>query len=98
MEVLSDVEAVQRLALAMVVGAVLGVERERLDRPAGLRTYMLVVEGACLFMICAILLAQQIAQAGGVSDPGRIAALVVLRRVELRLLGSKSDRRREASE
>ena len=77
MEFLSDVEAVQRLALAMVVGAVLGVERERLDRPAGLRTYMLVVEGACLFMICAILLADQIARAGGVSDPGRIASTVV---------------------
>jgi putative Mg2+ transporter-C (MgtC) family protein len=77
MEALSDVEAVQRLALAMVVGAVLGVERERLDRPAGLRTYMLVVEGACLFMICAILLAEQIVRAGGVSDPGRIASTVV---------------------
>ena len=55
----------------------LGVERERLDRPAGLRTYMLVVEGACLFMICAILLAEQITRAGGVSDPGRIASTVV---------------------
>ena len=77
MESLSDVEAIQRLALAMVVGAVLGVERERLDRPAGLRTYMLVVEGACLFMICAILLAEQIVRAGGVSDPGRIASTVV---------------------
>jgi putative Mg2+ transporter-C (MgtC) family protein len=77
MESLSDLEAIQRLALAMVVGAVLGVERERLDRPAGLRTYMLVVEGACLFMICAILLAEQIVQAGGVSDPGRIASTVV---------------------
>ena len=43
----------------MVVGAILGIERERLDRPAGLRTYMLVVEGACLFMICAILLASK---------------------------------------
>src|ERR687890_453627 len=77
MESLSDIEAIQRLALAMVVGAVLGVERERLDRPAGLRTYMLVVEGACLFMICAVLLAEQIVRAGGVSDPGRIASTVV---------------------
>ena len=77
MELLSDVEAIKRLALAMVVGAALGVEREWLDRPAGLRTYMLVVEGACLFMICAILLSEQISKAGGVSDPGRIASTVV---------------------
>jgi putative Mg2+ transporter-C (MgtC) family protein len=77
MDPLTDIESIQRLALAMVVGAVLGVERERLDRPAGVRTYMLVVEGACLFMICAILLADQVARAGGVSDPGRIASTVV---------------------
>jgi putative Mg2+ transporter-C (MgtC) family protein len=77
MEPLSDVEAIQRMALAMAVGAALGIERERLDRPAGLRTYMLVVEGACLFMICAILLAEQVNRAGGVSDPGRIASTVV---------------------
>ena len=77
MEPLNDIEAIQRMALAMVVGAVLGVERERLDRPAGLRTYMLVVEGACLFMICAILLAEQLAAAGRLSDPGRIASTVV---------------------
>src|ERR671917_1054198 len=77
MESLSDLEAIERLALAMVVGAVLGIERERLDRPAGLRTYMLVVEGACLFMICAILLAEQVGRAGEISDPGRIASTVV---------------------
>jgi putative Mg2+ transporter-C (MgtC) family protein len=77
MEQLSEIEALQRLALAMVVGAALGVEREWLDRPAGLRTYMLVVEGACLFMICAILLSEQVSKAGGVSDPGRIASTVV---------------------
>src|SRR5215207_5108505 len=77
MESLSDIEAIQRLAVAMVVGATLGIERERLDRPAGVRTYMLVVEGACLFMICAILLNEQLVAAGGFSDPGRIASTVV---------------------
>jgi putative Mg2+ transporter-C (MgtC) family protein len=74
---LSEIEAIQRMVLAMVVGAILGVERERLDRPAGVRTYMLVVEGACLFMICGILLSEQLATRGGISDPGRIASTVV---------------------
>lgn len=77
MESLSEIEAIQRMAMAMAVGAVLGIERERLDRPAGIRTYMLVVEGACLFMICAILLNEQIATSGGFSDPSRIASTVV---------------------
>src|ERR671917_1677673 len=77
MESLSEIEAIQRMVLSMVVGVALGVERERLDRPAGMRTYMLVVEGACLFMICAILLSEQIGRTGAVSDPGRIASTVV---------------------
>jgi putative Mg2+ transporter-C (MgtC) family protein len=77
MESLSELEAIQRMALAMVVGAALGIERERLDRPAGLRTYMLVVEGACLFMVCSVLLSEQVVRAGGISDPGRIASTVV---------------------
>lgn len=77
MESLSEVEAIQRMVLAMMVGAILGVERERLDRPAGVRTYMLVVEGACLFMICSILLSEQVVSEGGFSDPGRIASTVV---------------------
>jgi len=77
MESLTEIEAIQRMALAMVIGAILGIERERLDRPAGMRTYMLVVEGACLFMICAIMLNEQIGRAGGFSDPGRIASTVV---------------------
>lgn len=77
MESLGEIEAIERMVLAMVVGAILGVERERLDRPAGVRTYMLVVEGACLFMICAILLNEQIVTRGGFSDPGRIASTVV---------------------
>ena len=40
-----------RLFLAMFVGAVLGIERGRKHRPAGLRTYMLVSMGAALVMM-----------------------------------------------
>ena len=77
MDPLTDVEAIERLGLAMVVGVLLGLERERLEKPAGMRTYMLVVEGAALFMICAIHLSNQMAESGRLSDPGRIASTVV---------------------
>lgn len=77
MEPITDLEAFERLAVAMVVGALLGYERERADKPAGLRTYMLVCEGAALFMICAILLSAQMQAFDRVSDPGRIASTVV---------------------
>ncbi len=40
-----------RLALALLVGGMIGLERERKRRPAGFRTYMLVSLGAALTMI-----------------------------------------------
>lgn len=77
MEQLTDLETLKRLALAMAAGAILGYERERAEKPAGVRTYMLVAEGAALFMMCALLLSQQLADIGRISDPGRIASTVI---------------------
>jgi putative Mg2+ transporter-C (MgtC) family protein len=77
MQPLTDIEAAERLVLAMVVGTLLGLERERAEKPAGIRTYMLVVEGAALFMICSIMLSQQFTSGGILSDPSRIASTVV---------------------
>jgi putative Mg2+ transporter-C (MgtC) family protein len=74
---LTDIEAAERLIMAMVVGTLLGLEREKAEKPAGVRTYMLVVEGAALFMICAIMLSEQFSSGGILSDPGRIASTVV---------------------
>ena len=61
-----------RIALSMVLGGVIGFERERDNQPAGLRTHMILVIGACLAMILSI-------NIGAVShtDPGRIAAQVI---------------------
>ncbi len=43
--------AVIRLFLAAFLGGVIGWERERREKPAGLRTHMLVSLAACLFII-----------------------------------------------
>ncbi|MGH7846790.1 MAG: MgtC/SapB family protein [Candidatus Binatia bacterium] len=40
-----------RLAAAMLLGAVIGAQRERSGKPAGLRTHMLVSLGAALFVL-----------------------------------------------
>ncbi len=40
-----------RLVMAMIAGAVVGVQRERTGKPAGIRTHMLVALGAALFVI-----------------------------------------------
>ncbi len=70
-------DAVIRIGLALVAGAMLGFERELSDKPAGIRTYALVCEGAALFMVIGILLAQQSGVEHATVDPTRIASTVV---------------------
>ena len=43
-----------RLVIAMILGAVVGAQRERYGKPAGLRTHMLVSLGGALFVIAAL--------------------------------------------
>ena len=62
-----------RIAAALVVGGILGLEREKKNRAAGLRTYMLVCVGACLIMLTN----QYIYQTTGSGDPMRLGAQVV---------------------
>ena len=62
-----------RIMLALVTGGMLGIGRERKNRPAGFRTYMLVCLGAALVMMTN----QYAHQVLGVSDPVRMGAQVV---------------------
>lgn len=66
-----------RLTLACLMGAAIGIERESLGRPAGLRTYTLVCVGSCLAMIISLYMGFQYGHIGGNTDPGRIAAQVI---------------------
>ena len=47
----ADLEFLPRLVIALLLTGLLGWERERKDRPAGLRTHMLVGISACSFVI-----------------------------------------------
>jgi putative Mg2+ transporter-C (MgtC) family protein len=63
-----------RLALATLLGGIIGLERELAGKPAGLRTNILICVGAALLMD----VSQKVAGAAtGPADPGRIAAQVV---------------------
>ena len=62
-----------RLALAMLCGGVLGMERGKKNRPAGFRTYMLVCVGATLVMLTN----QYICMEYGTGDPARLGAQVI---------------------
>ena len=67
-----------RLVLAAALGSVVGLERERLDWAAGLRTHMLVSLGACLFMVVSAYGFMDVLSHPQISlDPSRVAAQVV---------------------
>ena len=63
------VELIVRLLLAVVLGILVGVEREISHKPAGLRTHALVSLGACLFTVISIYYFNM--------DPARVAAGIV---------------------
>jgi putative Mg2+ transporter-C (MgtC) family protein len=64
-------ELFAELALAVVLGGLIGFEREWRGKPAGLRTNILICMAAVVFAE----ISQQAARHGG--DPGRIAAQVL---------------------
>lgn len=63
-------EMIFKLLLAFLAGGLVGVEREQQDRPAGLRTHMLVCGGSLLFTLISIRLDVP-------GDHSRIAAQIV---------------------
>jgi len=70
--------ALLRLSLSLVLGAFVGLERERGERTAGLRTHALVALGSCLIMLVSTFGFADILGTPHVDlDPSRIAAQVV---------------------
>lgn len=67
-DILEVVEPIFNLVLAIIFGAIVGLEREKAHKPAGLRTHMLVCLGSCLFTI--------VSKEFSI-DPARIAAGIV---------------------
>lgn len=70
---INDTSILLRLVLAIVFGGVIGYERGRAGRPAGLRTHILV----CLGSTMAIMTNQYVFETYGISDPTRLGAQVI---------------------
>ncbi len=67
----SNFELVLRLILAAIIGGFIGIEREVSNRPAGLRTHILVTVGSALITLVSK------DGFGGLGDPARVAAQIV---------------------
>ena len=68
-----------QLLLAILLGGLLGLEREYKKREAGLRTYALVSLGAALFTIVAFENFKRFTEISGISfDPGRIVNAIAI--------------------
>jgi putative Mg2+ transporter-C (MgtC) family protein len=73
-------ESLLRLALAAVLGGLIGVERELREREAGLRTHLLVALGSALFTIVGAYGFHDFLDSGEAvvrADPTRVAAQIV---------------------
>lgn len=68
---MEEIDVLLRLLMAAACGGLIGMERERGDRPAGFRTYILVSLGAALFTVLSLIAFPH-------SDTARVAAQIVV--------------------
>jgi putative Mg2+ transporter-C (MgtC) family protein len=74
---ISPEQVVIRLVVAAVLGGLVGLERERLEWAAGMRTHALVSLGSALFMVVSILgFSDILDERHVILDPSRVAAQV----------------------
>lgn len=76
---ISELDAIVRLLIAVILGGIVGFERQSRNKSAGLRTHILVSLGACLTMIVSLNISLSFFFIYGLTsaDPERIAAQVI---------------------
>ena len=74
---LEPLEVGLRLLFALILGLIVGLEREYTHRPAGMRTHILVALGSCAVMLTGHMIFTQYYPYGATPDPARLAAQVI---------------------
>ena len=64
-----ELEMILRVAAALIMGGIIGYQRERADKPAGVRTLALIATGAALITVVSVY--------GFDADQARVAAGIV---------------------
>lgn len=69
---------ISRIVVSVIIGGIIGFEREHKNRPAGFRTHILVCVSSCSLMVLSELVFQKYYNTYGVvSDPMRLSAQIV---------------------
>lgn len=70
-----ELKIIERVAIAFVVGVIIGFDRERSGKAAGIRTQMLVCVGSALMASISVFLGQKYGNPG--ADPARLMAQII---------------------
>ena len=77
LSILDEHSVFMKLLVSTFCGALLGLEREYADKPAGLRTNIFICVGSALFTLASIIAWELYTGANPPSDPMRVAAQIV---------------------
>ncbi len=72
-----DMEILIRIVVSIILGSIIGFEREITNKSAGLRTQILVCLGSCIFTILSIYGFSTAVTLYPLGDPARIAAQII---------------------
>ena len=67
----SELEMLARLVLAVFLGALIGLDRETRNKPAGLRTFAIVSLGACIFTLVGVM------AFAGAAETSRVVSTII---------------------
>ena len=68
---------IPKLFFSIVCGGLIGIERELKNKPAGMKTNILICMGSTLYTAVSIFIANSMAETGHYGDPSRVAAQIV---------------------
>ncbi len=66
-----------KVAFAILCGGLVGLERELKNKPAGIKTNILICLGSTLYTSVSVLISTNISDTGHYGDPARVAAQIV---------------------
>lgn len=66
-----------KIFFSVICGGLIGLERELKNKPAGMKTNILICIGAALYTSISVLISNSFSDKGYFGDPGRVAAQIV---------------------